>query len=347
MRENRRSTAGERYRPVIISALIAGALLAVTLMLMVPLVRAASGEISGTVTYYGSRPSTIGIQLAVFTTTAATAPSPVATGDASTADGAYTIDDVEEGVYFVFTYLDLNGSNTYEPAQEPYAWYDYEGDGRPDAVTVAPGGVTRGIDILLTDLWQPLGGPLGKVNALAARPGVSGTLFAALGRPYSGSDTTIYTTTDGGMQWTAVYTGPNHRIEALATLGTLVYGGGESTGGTGLIVQSTDAGATWTEVFTGTGQDAGALRDLAIDPVASTTAYAAGYARGDDTGYATEGTVYRTADNGLNWTPVLTVVESDLLAVAVNPVTPTMLFAGGYYKIGTAQYAALFEGYRI
>ena len=343
MNEPRVSRAG--LKNVLISCGIAAGLLIISSVVLVPLVWAAPGTISGTVTYYGNRPGRIGIQLSVFTTTAATAPDPVATGGTDTVEGAYSIeiDNVEEGAYYVFTYLDVNENYNYDPGEEPYAWYDYDGNGQPDRVTVAPGGTTRGIDILLTDLWQPLGGPLGQVNAIAARPGVSGTLYAAVGGPFSGRNASVYSTSNGGLSWSAVYTAANNRIAALAVSDLLIYASGETTLGTGLIVRSPDGGASWSPVYTGSGQDAGAIRDVAIDAATPTTAYAVGYERSEATSYSNVGTVYRTTNGGDLWTPTLTISESDLLAVAVNPVMPSIVFAGGYYRATGTHYAALFR----
>ncbi|MBN1247761.1 MAG: PQQ-dependent sugar dehydrogenase, partial [Anaerolineae bacterium] len=340
---DRSSSATAKYGTLMVSLLVAMGLATLGLIALSDWVLAAPGDITGTVTYYGSRPGTIGIQLSVFTTTVPPAPPAVATGATSTDIGAYTIVGVEEGTYYVFTYLDLDNDSDYDPGLEPYAWYDYEGDGRADSVTVTAGGTTRGIDILLTDLWQPLGGPMGQVNAIVAQPGISGTLYASVGGPYSGRNSTVYKSTDGAATWTAIYTGSGNTLQALAVTGTLVYGAGETPTGQSVIVQSLDAGDTWTQVFAGGAQDASAFRDLAIDPMTTTTAYAVGYRRGPGTGYANRGVVYRTPDNGATWVPVHTVPESDLLAVAVNPVTPTLVYAGGYYKDAGTHYAALFR----
>ncbi len=330
------------YRSVLASLGVAALMLTISAFLVVPAVRAAPGAISGTVTYYGSRPGTIGIELAVFTTTVPPAPPPVATGSTSTVVGAYSIDGVDEGTYYVFTYLDLNNSFGYDPGEEPYAWYDYGSDGRPDTVTVAPGGTTRGIDILLTDLWQPLGGPLGQVNAIAARPDVSNTLYAVVGHPYSGQDSTIYRTSDGGANWATVYTTTGVTIHALATSESLVYAGGEGTSGK-LILRSQNRGDTWEQVMSGVAPDMGAIRGIAVDSVNSARAFAVGVEQGPGTSWVRNARIYVTQDSGMSWTTVLTVAEGDLYTVAIDPTTPTIVYAGGYSRQDSTQTAVVYR----
>ena len=272
-----------------------------------------TGVIEGTVTYYGNVSGSLTIQLSAYTTTGETLPPPVAyatIGDG----GAYAITGLENDTYYVFAYLDVVNPSNYDPGKEPFAWYDYEGDGIADPVTVQ-GGTVSDIDILLTDLWQPLGGPLGQVNALVEH---DGTLYAALG-----ADTQIYTSTDGAASWTHVYTGTD-TLRALDAAGTVAYAVGETAAPKGLILKSEDGGASWTEVFTGATQAYGAFKAVAIDPVNTTTAYAAGIGDG--------GVVYQTQDDGATWERRLQAPNGDLYAVAVNPVTPTTVYAGGYYK---------------
>ena len=242
--------------------------------------QAQTGGIEGRVTYYGSISNTQTIQLAVFTTTAQPLPPPVATTSTDSDASAYTIGSLEEGTYFVYAYLDLDDDGTPDAGEEPFAWYDYEGDGEADPVTVEGSPVTD-VDILLTDLWQPLGGPLGQVNAIAVGPEV---LYAVVGRPHSGAYTRIYTSTDDATTWSPVYTDTNNTIRALAVTGTLVYAAGESDTPRGLILKSENSGATWTKAFTGAGQTYGGFRGIALDPAAPENVYAAGIADGGGAG---------------------------------------------------------------
>lgn len=149
-----------RYLLAFIGVLITAGLLTLSLILAVGTSRAQTGTgvVEGTVTYYGSLPDPQSIQLSIYTTTEQPLPPPVTTAQTNSVDRAYTLTGLEDGPYYVFAYLDIDSGSDYDPGAEPFAWYDYEGDGRADPVTVQ-GGTVSDIDILLTDLWQPLGGP--------------------------------------------------------------------------------------------------------------------------------------------------------------------------------------------
>ncbi len=336
------SSPSSTYRWIIVSALIAATLLTFSMIAMVGQVQAQTGAIRGTVSYYGSATGIPLIQIAVFTTTVTPLPPPVATADTPLDSGAYLVSDMESGTYYVFAYVDINNNYSFDEGTEPFAWYDYEGNGRPSPVTVA-GGTVRDIDVLLTDLWQPLGGPLAEVSVIAVQPGTPTTLYAAVGRPFGGTQPRIYRSTDGADNWSPVYTATGGTLRALAAAGPLVYAGGETPAGRGLILRSQDNGNTWSDFLSGTAADGGAFRDLAVDPLVTSTAYAAGVIQGPSTNWARLGRIYRTEDTGTTWTPVLTVTDSDLLAIALNPVTPATLYTGGYYREGGVQRAAVYR----
>jgi glucose/arabinose dehydrogenase/photosystem II stability/assembly factor-like uncharacterized protein len=328
-----------RYPLVLVGVLIAAGFLTFSLFIAVGRSRAlAGGAIEGTVTYYGSLPDPQTIQLSVYTTTLQPLPAPVATAQTTSEERAYTLSGLDDGTYYVFAYLDIDDGSDYDPGDEPFAWYDYEGDGRADPVIVQ-GGTVNDIDILLTDLWRPLGGPLGQVNALAAGPGL---LYAVVGSPHGGANTRIYTSTDKALTWTPVYTRTDQTIRALAFSGTVAYAAGEGVTARGLILKSEDRGVGWAEVFSGTGQTSGVFRAVAVQPLTPSVALAAGWEIAPPD-YARVGVAYRTTNGGTDWTRVLTVPEGDLLALAPHPVTPTLVYAGGYYKEGSSQIAAVYR----
>lgn len=321
-----------RWAHVLGSISLAVGLLVGGLFLLSRTAHAQAGSIEGRVTYYGTTADTQTIQLAVFTTTAQPLPPPVAVATTDSDVRAYAVTGLEDGTYFVYAYLDVDDDGYPDPGEEPFSWYDYESDGQADPVTTK-GGTVHDIDILLTDLWRPLGGPLGQVNAIAVGPE---TLYAVVGRPHGGTRTRIYTSTDGAATWSPVYTETTSTIRALAITGTLVYAAGESDAPRGLILKSENDGATWTATFAGAGQTYGGFRAIAVDPASPENVYAAGIA---DAG----GAVYRSQDGGLGWERVLTATGGDLLALTVNPVTPTTVYAGGYYQDSGTQYGAVYR----
>lgn len=201
-----------------------------------------------------------------------------------------------------------------------------------------------------TGIWEPLGGPLaadGQVNALVvernttvAAQGVAGsagvalqpdTLYALVGSPGGGENTKVFKSTDSAVSWTPVYSPTaSARLLAVDAVGQSVYVAGDSNGrDRDCIFQSQDGGASWTSVFN-SNSDNFRFSAIAINPLTRTTTYAAG--RMDINGF-NGSVIYLTNDNGLNWTDVFSVADAggyaDLLTLAVNPVTPTTLFAAG------------------
>ncbi len=196
--------------------------------------------------------------------------------------------------------------------------------------------------------WTPLGGPViegGQANDLAVQPDAAGILYAAVGTPGDGSDTRVYKSSDGAASWTPVYTSAAYRLYAVAVTGTLVYVAGQGDYGSDIIVKSDDAGASWTPVFTGLQDYQNEFRALAINPQAPSTVYAVA---GDwwHLGQMAVAGVYRTDDGGLTWTPVLTSPEgccgSYFLAVAINPATPTTVYAAGWNS-GSTGYGVIYR----
>lgn len=195
------------------------------------------------------------------------------------------------------------------------------------------------------DPWRWVGVPVLSptlrvdVRALALDP-VSPTLLYAAADVAGTTGTRVHRSVDGGLTWTPVYTGG--QLNALTVYGPRLYAGGVGSYEETVIVKSADGGESWTPAFAGP-EGYQSLRALAIDPLTPTTAYAAGGAWGAFTG----GTVYRSLDDGATWTRVFSLPagsgSADLLALAVNPMTPSVVFAGGYVDDGSTHYAVLYR----
>ena len=184
--------------------------------------------------------------------------------------------------------------------------------------------------------WTPLDGPTitgGGVAALAVHPTVSGTLYAVVNSPgsesiYWGQVGKVFKTTDGAATWTAVYT-PDVRLQSLALAGTSLYAGGWAFSGTSSIYRSDDSGASWSGIYTTT-RAWKSVYALAINPAVTSTIYAAGMEGSVADPYVYEGVVHRSIDGGVNWTQTLTIPNyASFYALAVNPVTPTVVLASG------------------
>jgi glucose/arabinose dehydrogenase len=335
-------TQPNRHHLLLSSAIIAAGLLAASLTLLTATAFAQSGSISGTVTYYDNLPDGHTIQVSIYTDTAH---PPFDSTAVTSPQSAYSFTNLNDGTYYIFAYLDVDGSGGAPGIDEPAAWHDADGDGYADPVPIISDANVTGIDIALSDPWQPLG-PVGQVNALAVHSNISGTLYAAVGKPEDGGDAQVYRSTDGAASWTPVYTSAVKALHGLAVTDTLVYAAGEGTNSQGLVVRSQDSGTTWTAVFTGAGlQYGGGFHAVAIDPAITTTAYAAGSEL--NLTYTGQGVIYRTLDGGNSWTRVLTTPTStdkwaDFYALAVNPVTPSIIFAGGY-ESPASSYAVVYR----
>jgi hypothetical protein len=74
--------------------------------------------------------------------------------------GPYTVGNVADGVYAVAAFMDLGDDMGPPQPDEPFAWYDPNGDGQPDFVTVVGGAAVTGINIALRDPTPPATGSI-------------------------------------------------------------------------------------------------------------------------------------------------------------------------------------------
>jgi photosystem II stability/assembly factor-like uncharacterized protein len=163
------------------------------------------------------------------------------------------------------------------------------------------------------EAWLPLDGPYvagGTVTSLAVAPSSPDTLYAALGPR-------IYRSDNAAESWTQVLTA-TESLWALAVdpaSPTVAY-----AGGSGILYKTDNDGLTWTEVYT-------MGRGIAIDPIGPANVYAVGRTEGAYTGI---GRVAKSTDGGETWTAISLEDTSRLEAIAVHPMTPTILYAGGF-----------------
>lgn len=169
-----------------------------------------------------------------------------------------------------------------------------------------------------------------KTIDFAVQPGNSSVVL--LGSEETvGNRPAIYRSVDGGAHWTAVYTPSrpwgNNGGYALAfdpLVAERVYAvtGSESpaTPTENEVLRSEDAGLSWTIVLTSSGWYPG----LAIVEVSGdSTVYVAGTDAWQGSGSG--GLVYRSANQGDNWTKVYTA-ESNIIDLAIDPQRATTLY---------------------
>lgn len=99
-----------------------------------------ASSISGTVTYYGEF---LGTDLVCLGAHTAKNGPPSATAELASPGGAYSLDGLSDGSYYLSAYLEIDGACAWPPAiLEPLAWYDSTNNGFADAVTVSGGDQT-------------------------------------------------------------------------------------------------------------------------------------------------------------------------------------------------------------
>ena len=185
--------------------------------------------------------------------------------------------------------------------------------------------------------WTATGLTNISVSALAIDPKMPTTLYAgavtvdcATGALLPPVEAGVFKSTDGGASWG--YIGPYQVVYALAIdpqTPTTLYAGTYWE-----VFKSTDGGATWSTDGGATWSATGlfSVQTLAIDPVTPTTVYAGtAFASPEGwPGFAWEGGVFKSTDAGATWSAT-GLVGGDFAVLAIDPRTPTTLYAGGVW----------------
>jgi len=154
-------------------------------------------------------------------------------------------------------------------------------------------------------VWtQTSGPPGGYIWDIVAHPTVKGLLYAV--EIYGG----IYKSVNGGASWTLALKidDPDACYDFVVAAGAVVYAGISRD-----LYKSDDYGETWQKVYERI--DAA----CAIDPTSTDTVYV-----------GAQGGVAKTTDGGQTWTRYSIASEGFIVnALAINPITPTIIYAGG------------------
>jgi hypothetical protein len=155
------------------------------------------------------------------------------------------------------------------------------------------------------------------VKALAINPTTPATLYAGGGG--------VFKSTDSGGTW--ANTGPTQQNgSALAinpTTPATLYAGTYNGG----VFKSTDSGGSWAAANTGLTNLY--VSSLAINPTTPATLFA-GASQIDDHGFLVYGEVFKSTDSGGTWVNTGLRTPLYVSALAINPTTPTTLYAGTY-----------------
>jgi photosystem II stability/assembly factor-like uncharacterized protein len=229
--------------------------------------------------------------------------------------------------------IDPNNSNTIYvgTGEENFSGDSYYGAGILKSTnggatwTQLPGGFTG----------VPCGGDW--IGGVAIEPGNSNVLLAAVDSCYYGQ-AGIYRSTNGGVSWSPVYVPTNNWTPGTAVMfdpananvayAALYYG---------TVIKSTDAGLTWS---LSAGSGANSLPNsnvgriaLAMAPSSPSTLYAA-IANNADSDLLG---MYKTTDGGANWSQLTNAPDFCStqcwydIVLAVSPVNPNFIVAGGVY----------------
>jgi photosystem II stability/assembly factor-like uncharacterized protein len=181
------------------------------------------------------------------------------------------------------------------------------------------------------------------VTALAIAPTTPSTLYAHM------SDGSVSKSTDGGGSWNAAAAVPQGFL-ALPLLvdpatPTTLYAAAYSAGDDGGVFKSTDGAVSWQAVNNGlpcregqggcpNGVMGPAVRALVIDPTTPTTLYVGTQYGGVDGSVDGSGAVFKSTDGAASWQAanggLLPAGGGGIGALAIDPVTPTTLYAGTF-----------------
>ena len=176
--------------------------------------------------------------------------------------------------------------------------------------------------------WESLGGSPGGLDVGQNADGRL-ELFATLGDGTPGGPTGVLhrwqTSPNGGwsvvQSWVPTLTGPIRRLSQTTRGTTFAWGAAG-------LFRSEDAGLTWASLPTPPATPP-APTFVAVDPSDSRTIFA-----------AAAGQVHKTTDAGATWTPVLPTGTLQVLAIAVSPADPNLVF------VALAQFSASFQVHR-
>ena len=106
------------------------------------------GSVSGIVTYIGDLPGTTPIEVNAHLTLES---EPIAQSEDITSGETYFIGGLEDGYYYISALIDSGNDGGPPSPNDPFAWYDKDGDGTPDQVQVQSTAPTTDIDFILDD----------------------------------------------------------------------------------------------------------------------------------------------------------------------------------------------------
>jgi len=171
---------------------------------------------------------------------------------------------------------------------------------------------------------------------------ITGTTAYAVGDGSNDPYDAIKKSSDGGATWSSAFTAEqdNNQYSFMAVAvapssGATVVAAGHTNANNlnrSLVVSSTNGGASWSEVLSVPDATSwGKFDAIAINPAMQSTMFVGG-------AYNNQAVIYRTTNGGQTWTQVFTATDigggqtpSQITALLIHPLTPTIVFAGTSY----------------
>ena len=164
--------------------------------------------------------------------------------------------------------------------------------------------------------------PVSTRTTVALAPGTPSTLFVGTAVAKSGQPTGVFKSTDAASSWAPANVGLTaldvSRIAAVPSAAGTLYAGTQAG-----MFKTTDGGASWTRSSSGIpgtiGGFAARIGGIAVHPTDPSVVYAA----------AGGNKVYRSTNAGAAWLPLGSGLPTTVGDVAVDPLMPATLYAGG------------------
>jgi len=171
-----------------------------------------------------------------------------------------------------------------------------------------------------------------RVTTLAAAGSV---IYAgAYNRDGNNARPLIHYSGDGGMTWNdalPVADGTIWDLDIHPTLPqTAIAGGGAYSDGRAFLHKTTDGGVTWTEIFSYSLPGGYATVNAVL--IHPTTPLTWLLTHDGEVGATFGSYIYRSTDGGDSWTEVYSLADDLFLSFAVDPVTPTLLYASTWQR---------------
>jgi photosystem II stability/assembly factor-like uncharacterized protein len=238
-------------------------------------------------------------------------------------DGAGVFRSTDGGATWVAASLGLTDLQITElavdPAQEGTVYVG-------TAAVRAPGGVFKSVD--RGEHWAVRNVGFGNVELFVVTVDPRNPDVLYLGTDVLG----VLKSTDRGLHWTGVNQGIFDASPPLGivdikidpTDSSIVYAVGGANG-IGIVFKSVNAGASWVRLGDTASQE-NQIIGLAIDPQHPNILYGGGL----------QG-LYKSTDGGVTWVPLQgPVSQAWILDIAIDPITPSTVYASGMYFPGEA-----------